>query len=252
MVVVDVPEIPLALTLAYRRITVRVTRDGLPTSNVKEVKFLNANLQLVLPFALLDGANASYLFLASAVDGTYLALVLDEVLPRRAAASYPTISEDVTLAFDLNDGQGGGGGGEQASLHARVRVNGAGAAREVVAVERQVDGAWRIAGNAQADELGEAELDLRVNPNALVFALAVDEWGRQFEANLSVAVGMVIRPTVFQGWLYRVTEAGTLPAEEPVWWNDTEAAPQPLGTARAEVIRYYRPLAHGPVPVEVP
>lgn len=66
----------------------------------------------------------------------------------------------------------------------------------------------------------------------------------------AVAVGDVIRPSTFAGWLYRITEAGSLPASEPDWWDGNTAGPQDLGSARAEVVRYHRPLAHGPVPVE--
>ena len=129
-----------------------------------------------------------------------------------------------------------------------MRVDGVNAAREVLAVERQTDGVWRIAGNLRT---AAGDLDLRVTGGE-VYALALDDYGYLYQPQLAVAVGDTIRPTVYAGWLYRITEAGSLPATEPEWWpSDGDNAPRPLGTARAQAVRYYRPLAHGPVPVEM-
>lgn len=38
-----------------------------------------------------------------------------------------------------------------------------------------------------------------------------------------------------------------LAAIEPSWWDESVTGDQPVGTARLKVLRYYRPLAHGPV-----
>lgn len=192
--------------------------------------------------------QSTQIFLASAIDGERLLLATDGAIPKRAAGRYPTISEDVTIAIDLNDGTGGGAAGQPATLAARVRVDGLEAAREVLAVERQTDGAWRVAGNLRS---ADGALDLRVTGGE-VYALAIDDYGTVFQPNLAVAVGDTIRPSVYAGWLYRITEAGVLPASEPAWWPiDGDNAPRPLGSARAVAVRYYRPLAHGPVPVEM-
>ena len=84
------------------------------------------------------------------------------------------------------------------------------------------------------------------------FVIGVDDFGSEFAPGLAVEPGYRVRPTQFAGWLYQVTEAGTLPASEPVWWPaEGDNAPRQLGTARAVAVRYYQPLAHGPVPVEV-
>lgn len=237
----------LPFTSALRRITVNLTRDGEQTSNQKVARLLTPDgLVLHAAFVARDGHSDTQLFLASALNGPYLLLVTDEVAPKRAAARYPTISGDLTLSVDLNDGTGGAGG-VPATIAARVQVDGLPAAREVLAVERQPDGAWRIAGNLRT---ADGALDLRVTGGA-VYAVALDDYGEVYQPSLAVAVGVIVRPTLFAGWLYRITEAGTLPAIEPTWWDETHAGPQPLGTARAEVVRYYRPLAHGPIPVEI-
>ena len=238
--------IPLPQTAARRTLTVQLTRDGEQTPERKFALLMDANLAVLAVFG--TSYQASQTFLASAVDGARLVMAIDNTAPKRAAARYPTISEDTTLSIDLNDGTGGGAAGQPATLSARVRVDGVDAVREVLAVERQTDGAWRIAGNLRT---AEGDLDLRVTGGE-VYALAIDDYGYVYQPNLAVAVGDTIRPTVYAGWLYRITEAGTLPATEPEWWPiDGDNAPRLLGTARAVAVRYYRPLAHGPVPVEM-
>ncbi|MDF5937502.1 hypothetical protein P4234_00140 [Pseudomonas aeruginosa] len=49
-------------------------------------------------------------------------------------------------------------------------------------------------------------------------AMGLDDWGAVFEPRLAVSLGQRVRPTIFSGWLYEVTEAGVLPAAEPEWW----------------------------------
>ncbi|MFO5941342.1 hypothetical protein ACLBSY_30860, partial [Pseudomonas aeruginosa] len=72
-----------------------------------------------------------------------------------------------------------------------------------------------------------------------------------FEPRLAVSLGQRVRPTIFSGWLYEVTEAGVLPAAEPGWWPiEGDNPSRQVGTARLQATRYYRPLSHGPFPVE--
>jgi hypothetical protein len=240
--------ISLARTFAMRRVTLHLTRDGEQTGNLKIARLLTPDgLVLMAAFIFRNGHSESQLFLAADVDGTYLLLVTDEVEPKRAAARYPTISGDLTLSVDLNDGTGGAGGAP-ATIAARVQVDGLPAAREVLAVEMQPDGAWRIAGSLRT---ADGALDLRVTGGA-VYTVAVDDYGVVYQPSLAVAVGVVIRPILFAGWLYRITEAGTLPAIEQAWWPaEGDNASRLLGTARAIAVRYYQPLAHGPLPVEL-
>ena len=96
---------------------------------------------------------------------------------------------------------------------------------------------------------GTVTVDLDVVDGSL-YALGLDDFGIPFSPGLAVEVGRRIRPSVFTGVLYQVTEPGVLPATEPVWWPITSEGSRELGTARAEAVRYYRPLAHGPVTAE--
>lgn len=183
-------------------------------------------------------------------QGEWVAVGVDDNPPRKSRAIYLTLTESALLPFNITQGEGGSVGGDPATLAARVRVSGVDAAREVVAIERPADGLWRVAGQG-VTVAGILSMELQVT-GGQVFAVALDDFGVQYQPNLDVTVGQTIRPTVYAGWLYRITEAGTLPATEPEWWPiDGDNAPRELGTARAVAVRYYRPLAHGPVPVEM-
>jgi len=229
-----------------RTLSLNLTRDGEPTGSLKKAFLLDSStLAIAALLRAVDGTVTTQRFLASAVAKPWLLLIHDTVEPLRAVARYPDLSDEVSLFVDINDGSGAVSG-SQATLAASVRVEGLSAAREVLAVERQTDGAWRIAGNLRT---AEGDLDLRVTGGA-VYALAIDDYGSLYQPNLAVEVDDLIRPTTFAGWLYRITQAGSLPATEPAWWDGNLVGPQDLGSARAEVVRYYRPLAHGPITVE--
>jgi hypothetical protein len=135
-------------------------------------------------------------------------------------------------------------------LFATVRVQDLPASREVVAVERQENGTWRVCGSAIANTDGIAELGIEGSKTSRVYAFAIDHWGEPFTPNRTVAYGDIIRPSVFLGWLYRVTAPGALPGEEPVWWNSTPCMPRPVGSAMAQAEMYFQPIAHGPVDIE--
>lgn len=242
--------VPFGSGLAHRTIEVRVTRDGEQTAARKLVLMLDGNGQMQAVFS--TDQLTSQVFVASNVDREWLFVARDWDDPPRGAAAVVAVDSDVTIALDLNDGSGGGGGGQPARLAAMARVEKLPASREVVALERVVDGSWRVAGNGITDSSGMADLDLRVTLSGRVYALSVDDFGAPFQADLPVSVGQRIRPSVFGGWLYEITEPGVLPPTEPEWWPaQGDNASRPLGTARAIAVRYYRPLAFGPQPVEV-
>ncbi|XEG73339.1 hypothetical protein QA447_03570 [Pseudomonas sp. abacavir_1] len=255
----------LALPLSYTpppkvRIQFRVLREGEVTSGPKFVRLYRSWLtisQVAMAFCTGegDGRGTNDLTQAYNVDvatllaqGEWLACGVDDAPPRKTRAVYLTISDSGVLTYNITSGEGSGGGAS-AEITARVRVDGVLAEREVVFVEKPSNGQFRIAGYGPAQD-GESVIDLKVT-DGLVYAVALDDWGTAFQPSLSVAEGQVIRPTVMLGWLYRVTQAGQLPAVEPTWWDESMQGPQPLGTARAEVVRYYRPQAHGPQPVEL-
>ncbi|MFI8736592.1 hypothetical protein ACIGKM_11825 [Ectopseudomonas toyotomiensis] len=186
----------------------------------------------------------------SLAQGDWLLVGRDNNPPRRISSTYLQITESIDYTFNITSSSGGGQQGDPAQVEARVRVERVPVSREVVLVERPIDGEWRIAGYGPTPG-GSGEIDLRV-VGGDVYALAVDDYGVRFVADLAVQVGQRIRPTQYTGWVYEITQAGQLPSTEPVWWAAVGENPsQPLGTARAVARRYFQPIALGPGPVEV-
>lgn len=123
MIVIDPVIILLDLPVAIRQLTVQLTRDGEQTISPKAAMLLDPiGLVPMAAFNARDGFQSTQQFLASAVDGARLILATDEVAPRRAAARYPYVSEDVTFVIDLNDGSGGGGGVDGYTLRSGDRL----------------------------------------------------------------------------------------------------------------------------------
>ncbi len=79
-----------------------------------------------------------------------------------------------------------------------------------------------------------------------VFVIAADDYGTVWQPDTAYAVGDVIRPPTFQGYVYLCTLAGTTSSTEPVWWLDTDGS-QSIGTAQFQAKPFSRPLAHGPI-----
>lgn len=242
--------LPLDNRPALRYVTMQLTRDGEQTPALKVARFLDRDMLTRVVFA--TAYASTQMFLASAIDAGWLVVAVDETPAARAAATFVQVDSDVTVTLDLNDGSGSGGGGDPATLAVSARVEKLPAQRDVVVVERAVDGVWRVAGSGMTDVAGTVQLDLRVTASARVYAMAADDYGIPFQADLTAQVGQRIRPTQYTGWVYEITQAGQLPSVEPAWWAAVGENPsQPLGTARAVARRYFQPIAHGPVPVEV-
>lgn len=233
----------------------RLLRDGEVTPGLKSIRVYRGWLdvgQLDAVFQAEGGEFTGFqrFDLATLLaQGDWLVAGLDNAPPRRTRATYLTLTESGTYTFNITSGEGGQAG-EPAQAEARVRVERVPSSREVVLVERPFDGEWRIAGYGPTPG-GSGEIDLRV-VGGDVYALAVDDYGVQFVADLAVQVGQRIRPTHYTGWVYEITQAGQLPSVEPAWWAAVGENPsQPLGTARAVARRYFQPIALGPGPVEV-
>lgn len=239
-----------------RRVTIQITREGEKTPQMKQVKVFRDELTSVplYTYYITNGYEYTELFTAAAIDGERFVQAVDETAPKVGSLRWPVIAQDVTMRFDLSSGEGGGGGptGDDATINAVVRVNNMPANREVVMIQREIDGKWTLVGNGSVGDTGVGTIALKALPDASVFAVAVDNWGIPFQPGLEVAAGTVVRPSTYVGWVYEITESGVLPSVEPLWWPADEVNPsRPVGTARAVATRYFRPLAHGPVPIEL-
>ncbi|WP_313338428.1 hypothetical protein [Stutzerimonas nitrititolerans] len=234
----------------------RMLRDGEVTPGRKVVRVYRdwdvvQKLDLSFEAELGEFSRALTLDLATLLDqGTWLVAGLDLAPPKRTRAAYLSFSETGVYTFNITSGEGGGQQGDPGQVSGLVRVERLPANREIVLVERPADGEWRLAGYGPTPS-GSGDIDVRV-VGGDVYAIGVDDYGVAFVPDLAVQVGQRIRPTQYAGWVYEITEAGRLPAVEPAWWAAQGENPsQPLGSARAIARRYFQPIAHGPVPVEV-
>lgn len=253
----SVINIPLVSNLGFiplplRTVVVSATRDGQQTAGYKEAVLWDSiySRKPLLYFPIRDGKSRSEIVVASAIDGLKAIMLYDFDAQPYAVVRTPIITADLELNLDLNDGTGGGAGpaGDPATAEAVVRVNKLPATREIVAIEKTSNGTWRMAGN-QSLQTGLLEIQVT---GGQVFAVGMDDYGTLYQPGSAVEVGHTIRPTVFAGWLYRCTEAGELAATEPEWWvAEGENPAHTVGTARLQAVRYYQPVAHGPINYEL-
>ena len=124
-------------------------------------------------------------------------------------------------------------------------------ARTLVAVENKPDGTWAVTGNATSDsQTGAYSLDV-LTEGGDTFVLAIDDYGRPFTATASVELNEIIHPTIPNGYVYRVEQAGTLPGSEPDWWVDTGTNhTRTINDVTLRAMAYNRPLCHGALSVE--
>lgn len=233
-------------------VTTTVNRDGVPS-----VDYL-VTLQSVLSGHVLayysPDSPATQWFMRAAVYQEVIATAYEFSSPRLGITRWPTISETAnSFLFNVTEGEGGGG---PSTVDARVDVSAAvdsiPSVRQVAIVERMDDGQWRVAGYGYSEAGVFKSLDLKVTTSGTLYAIGMDDYGKMFVPGAALVVGERVRPTAFAGWVYEVTEAGALPSVEPEWWAaDGENASRLVGTARLQAKRYYRPLAHGPIKVEI-
>lgn len=245
---------PLAVIPERRVIRFRVLREGMETAAEKEVRIYRdaRGLSPLAYFRTKGGVfTGSQSFQASVIDGARLVMGIDDEVPARVRAVLFDIEESGDLVLDITSGSGGGGPPtSDATVSVGALLEGAPTSRVIVAIERPPDGEWRVSGFGTTDD-GALKMDLQVASSS-AYLVALDDFGTQFYPAAPVVVGQRIRPIQYAGWLYEVTEAGELPAIEPQWWPAMgENASRLVGTARVVAVRYYRPLAHGPVPVEM-
>lgn len=235
---------------AKLNLTVNLSQEGILKPSSK-VLYIFDDIYSRLPLLALSfksAATAHVAVGANAISGNRAIIAYDHEEPRGIAIRMVSINQDLILNIDLNDGSGGGFAGDPASVAAMVRADKLPAVRELVAIEKTTTGEWRMAGN-QNLQLGELEMQVT---GGQVFAVGLDDYGIPYQADLLVTEGQRIRPSNMQGWLYLITQAGQLPAQEPSWWPaQGENPPRELGTARAQAVRYYRPQALGPIKYEL-
>ena len=74
-----------------------------------------------------------------------------------------------------------------------------------------------VVGTTASDSVtGDYELDVAPYQGQ-VNVMAIPDYGVEFTAGTQLPVDSIVRPTVPNGFLYRVTEAGTTGSTEPTW-----------------------------------
>lgn len=236
-------------------LSLTVTREGEATDDPKFVTIFAGNEPVgsaVIANFFLHSTAGVQKFKTELLRGNFQIQASDLGAPRLGIIRWPIFTAETTsLLYNLTEGDAGSVGTVAATVLAKAVVDDSQRVREVLVVERQADGTWRIAGSGMTDSDHQTPIDLKVTPSGSCYAVGLDDFGKIFEPGAAVAAGQRIRPTVFAGYVYQVFEDGVLPTLEPAWWDDTGLLDQYVGTARATVVRYYRPLAHGPITVEL-
>lgn len=234
-------------------VEVQITKDAEQTPSVTKTAVMLPDESSTSPAAVFlpkDGFSAKQTF-SQAIAREWFFNVRDTEPPRAGILRWPTITGNQILRFDLSTGDSSGGGGDEGTIDAVVTVSGVPASRDLVIVEQDANGDWRVVGFTKTNADGMAKVEVKVLPDTKVYGMATDDYGIVYAPNLAVVEGQRLRPTVFAGWLYEVTQAGQLPSVEPDWWPASDVNPSRLvGTVWLKAVRYYQPVAHGPVPAE--
>jgi len=130
----------------------------------------------------------------------------------------------------------------QARVAGTVKIDGVAAARDVIVIKDDPAGRAVVAVGQSA---GDGTFDITYNDWAgAVIALALDEYGDEFSTETALNMGQVVHPITPNGYVYKVTDAGTTGTEEPTW--PTTGSVQSGGVTFAAQ-PYYRPVASGPL-----
>lgn len=247
------PFVPPFAAPPWVPVAVTVKRDGNESHHFKATLADPASGQVLAVYTH-DGQGPQW-FDRDVIYRLVQAQVYEYSEPWLGVMRWPTISDTAnTFLFNLTEGSGDN---QVATVPATVNllaaVDSVRTVRQAVIVELMDDGQWRVAGYGDSQPESLTAMDLQVTTSGTLYAVGIDDYGVEFVPSLSVTAGQRVRPSRFAGWLYEITEPGVLPSTEPQWWPIEGANPsRALGTARAVARRYYRPLAHGPIRVEIP
>ena len=152
------------------------------------------------------------------------------------AFSLSTIQQEAAL---IQDG----------TVSGTVLVDGAAAARQVIALQATPGGQGRQVVGETTSDAGDGSYSLLLEGHTdPVIVIALDAAGSAWSATAIVAQDARAFPTAaaHTGLVYQATVGGTTGASEPAW---PTAIGQTVvdGSVTWQTIEYYRPLAHGPV-----
>ncbi|GEM_PF-3346248 len=122
-------------------------------------------------------------------------------------------------------------------------------ANRTIIANQITNGLARVVGQTISDESGNFYMGLDTTNNSPVLATAYQEFGAVWQAEVNLNINDVIRPTVANGFVYRVKIAGITGAVEPNWptINATEFTD---GTVTFIADVYYQPVSHTPIELQ--
>ena len=130
----------------------------------------------------------------------------------------------------------------------QVKIRGVVAARAISILSLPPAGIEEVA-NGSSDALGDYDILYRIDDRWQAFAMAIDDYGVEWQTLMVLSQGDLIHPPTPNGFVYHADSAGTLPISEPAWWFDYtgEAAAQVIGTATLKAVQYLSPQLIGPL-----
>lgn len=130
----------------------------------------------------------------------------------------------------------------QSRIAGTVKIDGVASSRNVIVIKNDPAG-WQVI--AEGTSAGDGTFEITYADWAgSVIALAVDQYGDEFEAETALNLGAVVHPTTPNGYVYEVTAAGTTGATEPTWSTSSSVT---SGGVTFNPRPYYRPVASGPL-----
>lgn len=178
---------------------------------------------------------------------TFLGQKLDE------SAAYLALNVDLFAAVVFNlyavtESGGSSGGGEgQARIAGTVTIDGVPAVRDVIVISDDAANGRKVVGTGASDGTGAFDITYS-DWDGAVIALALDHYGAAFTPSAPINLGTVVHPTLPNGYVYEVTEAGTTGATEPTWTTGSSVV---SGSVTFNPRAYYRPVASGPLQGEI-
>lgn len=153
---------------------------------------------------------------------------------------------DGVLNIDfISTGDDSGGGGIPKSFSGQLTLDGAPVSRSVYAIGLGDDAAVpTLLASSTSDALGNYTLEWN-DYTGQILITASDNYGELFVAEALLSVGARVHPATPNGYVYEVTNAGTMGTTEPSW-PAIEGESVTSGSVQLVSVPFYRPKSAGP------
>lgn len=158
------------------------------------------------------------------------------------------LNNAVVVEITAVDESGGGSGTPSGDYRVAgtMKVKGVATQRDLIVVSDDPSGR-QIVGEGESETDGTFDLTY-TGWDGAVIVVALDYYGVAFSAVTPLNVGNVVHPTIANGYVYVVTDAGTTGASEPAWSTSGSVV---SGSVTFAPRPYYRPVGSGPLKGEL-